>query len=1385
MNGRQPPPYFSSVRDRSRQRWDQLESDPELAGPWKQLFGQVQSPRHVLSELLQNADDVGARTVRASVRDGRFTFEHDGKDFDEDEFASLCRFGFSNKRKLHTIGFRGVGFKSTFSLGEPVEVLTPSLAVQFHKRRFTEPVWIHDAPPCDVTRIAVKVQDPNRERELRKNLQEWGESPASLLLFNNINELTIDDVTLRKQPIGPGPVPSSERIRLVGHGEHDVLLFASPEEPFPDEAVGEIRQERDVEELHLPPCRVELLVDLPGAQRLYVVLPTGVIVKTPFSCNAPFLQDPARSVIKAPSLSPTNRWLLHRLGRLAGSAMLAWLQNQSLEPDVRAKAYCLLPDKPCDGDSLEADVTQAICQGFAEAVGDRPILLATTGQLVHSNDCIAPPRQTYHVWTPAQLLEVFGDGDEHVLSEAVSEEQRRRLKSWGWLERPSDSNVINRLAEGRRVPRPGDNRNLLVLWGMVQESVRYDYGGQQRSRLAIVPVEGADVLFPANEVVRLPEKKETICNEAWQFLRGLVRVVDPDWLRFLDDGLKTEAPQLARAALQLLSDVGLARASQTEVIAQNACRSLFSRQKISLEDHVRIAHLMAALDAKTPAEFRCVTRDGRQRRPDEGIIATQDPAVEALLPEDWAAAHLLHDDYFKGYSACTRQQWEEWVRSDKSSFCPFPPIRVNREGVRGMRRLADTLRSREAPPPTFFPYVTDNFYLSDHDFDAELFAFWTEMAKTDRCIWTKVVRRIFQAPPRYWQSQSDATVFQIATTGNKKRVFTESPIPARWIVRFRGLACLPDTYGHVRIPAELYLRTPETEPLLGVEPFVSPELDTEATKPLLRLLGVRETPAGLGKLLERIRALARAPDPVPLMGEILKWYDALDRALVRCDAAGIEEPRQAFINEPLVLTAENQWAKASEVFLHASDEYPDAPLVHPAANNLGMWARVGVADRPSADLVLGWLKNLPSGQPLDSGVIRRVCAALQRYPIPVWQACGHWLALDNSWVPVERLRFRLTMHSLTRRALFPAIKAATANFQMLSVEACDRHPFSGLPDLGTRIEYRLTHGPDPLGVAAQKPWLVALANGLARVKLEDEAQTQHLRRAAMRLAHSIWQPFDEQDSLQVTPYVDGTPAGQPHSPDVLWHEQSIFIRSGSLARSFDALVDELARPFNHDRVTEAIKACVERAPDFIAEYMEKHFALEAEPSPTPDISAAAAEVDKDEAQGRVGEEGEPGADVAEAVLDGESPESTDTDEEHDHAEESDRQPRHKREPSLFQRFALSRGYRWDSVRKRFVHSDGSWMERCESPFQWQRFDSRGNIVTRYWASPQRLARGGAEIPAELWDLFRKSPSECCMVLVDGADNPLELRGTDLIQGIENKQIGVYPAKYRIREESRT
>jgi len=291
---RRPPLYFERIRLKAQRRWEQLEADRELAGPWRLLFNQVQSPRHVLSELLQNADDAEATEVSVRIENGVFLFEHDGHDFTEEEFESLCRFGFSNKRRLLTIGFRGIGFRSVFSLGPSVEVITTSLACRFDKGRFTQPHWIDSAEDAPNTVIRVQLESPEKEQVLRSQIEQWSTSALPLLFFQSIRRLRLPGHEAGVEWTGQGPCTDSQRARLSGR---ECIVFRSAQEEFPPECLAEIRLERG-EDIALPPS--EVIIALGGAedQRLYVVLPTDVALPLPFSCQAPFVRK-----------RQTNPWL--------------------------------------------------------------------------------------------------------------------------------------------------------------------------------------------------------------------------------------------------------------------------------------------------------------------------------------------------------------------------------------------------------------------------------------------------------------------------------------------------------------------------------------------------------------------------------------------------------------------------------------------------------------------------------------------------------------------------------------------------------------------------------------------------------------------------------------------------------------------------------------------------------------------------------------------------------------------------------------------------------------------------------------------------------------------------------------------------------------------
>jgi hypothetical protein len=503
------PAYFDRIRAQAARRWDQLEADPELAGPWHQLFKQVQSPRHVLSELLQNADDAAATEASVRIDDDSFVFEHNGEDFKEEHFASLCRFGYSNKRALHTIGFRGIGFKSTFSLGDRVELETPTLSVLFNKRRFSEPVWVGNRLVAKGrTRIRVGFADRKRKVDVEKNLQEWLKNPLSLLFFKSIRKMQVGDNLVQWDRLKEGSVPDSEWMILNGDKGKQYLHIRSAEEPFPEEALAEVRQERmlaDSEDAEFPSAKVEIVLGVEG--RLFVVLPTEVRTALPFACNAPFIQEPARVRIKDPSTSATNEWLLKRIGCLAATSMLTWLARNDLPVEERAKAYGLLSDVNREDASFEGVCAALVELQISSTLGDESdVLLTNDGRLTKENKSVGIPEVVQEVWPGDQAAALLDEENRPALAASVATADRTKLVHWNMVEELGKQELLEVLGK-KHLPRPKLWRQLRALWVYIAPDVTAPWISFTAEDLRIVPVQGKEVLYAASEVVRLGEKK--------------------------------------------------------------------------------------------------------------------------------------------------------------------------------------------------------------------------------------------------------------------------------------------------------------------------------------------------------------------------------------------------------------------------------------------------------------------------------------------------------------------------------------------------------------------------------------------------------------------------------------------------------------------------------------------------------------------------------------------------------------------------------------------------------------------------------------------------------------------------------------------------------------
>ena len=1396
------PTFFETVRLEAAGLWDQLDSNPNLAAPWHKLFLQVQSPRHVLSEQLQNADDAGATDASVCVDEETFQFEHNGEDFAEDHFRSLCNFGYSNKRVLHTIGFRGIGFKSTFSLGDLVELHTPTLSVGYHRKRFTEPVWLPEGRDTSGrTRVAVGISDQHRQEEVEKNLDEWLKSPVSLLFFRNIRRIRIGDRELVWESLGPGPVPESEWMALNGNADAPHLLVRSEDEAFPDEALEEIRRESVLgsgEDVDLPPCRVEIVSGAAG--RLYAVLPTGVETALPFACNAPFIQDPARREIQSPDSSPTNRWLLQRIGKLAASAMCSWLGRPDLPRAERAWAYRLLPDVVHNYGSLQGVCGTRVQERFAEEISGRALLLTDEGELVLAKQSVAVPRRLFDIWPDGREIAKLEGQGRPALSREVKSADLRKLLHWDLVQKIEKSDFIDRLLAGG-VPKPETWECLLKLWAYVAP----DVGGYRFRRRAanfrIVPVQGQDVLRSADKTVRLGERKLLPSDEDWEFLGGWLAAIDRDWLAFLADARRdateredVRASKDLDAAHAVLEEMGLGRTSDAATAIEAAAERYFFEDGLSLQGCVRLAHIAAKLNARVGKSFRYMTADGELRAAEDGVLFDMDGSLGELVPVALGAQTLLHSGYLQEFSSCSREEWAGWISSGRSGLQRFIPLASTSNYIGRRNALEGELQRRGYAGPFEPRYRNPDFRVNDWDFGEAYWKHWQRLADEDPDVWTVIFERVLAEKAGFWTDKVSAEVVEQASNGHTRKAIRQGLVPG-WVLRFRRLPCLRDGYGVPHKPEDLFRRTPDTEALLDVEPFVDGHLDRETSSTLLDLMGVQNTPTGPGRLLDRVRALARANSPP--VDEVEKWYRRLDRMLAGCSTEDAREIRRAFRAEKLIFTQSGIWETASGVFrLSDATEVPGAEVVRSSVGDLQLWARVGVADRPTAELAIAWLNELPVGRALEQDDVRRVRSLLSAHPLRIWNECGHWLNLAGEWVAVDSLcRSHAVQQSFQWQHLHRWVLQESADLQVLSPEMVGDPPFSLLPSLASQVEDRLDRYSGPAAGGEKIEWLTVLGRELSRAEFDTEDETRRIRTVAQRLART---GMCYTSCLEIVPYIDGVPAGTARQADVVWLDDVLYVKYLSPAKLARRIPEEIGKAFERADILAALHYSFERSERDVRDYVAENFNLSAAIGDDDDVDLGgpAQRVDDPEYRsaggdgewdhagaGSIKDDGERGS-----GLDGDDAEDIDGDESADRwetgtEEELPQQPTagavRRVRADIMDRYASSQGFRKVNDR-RHLHKDGGCITRANGArFPWERYGADGELVRCYLPREHCLEREPLQIEADVWRLMELKPEVYALVLVDFEGGPTEVTGTRLMAMRAEGQVVLYPATYRL------
>lgn len=249
----------------------------------------------IIVELLQNADDAHSSRVYITEQDGNVIFANNGRPFNDSDVMAISRSGASEKKRGETIGYRGIGFKSTSFLSSEIIIYSNDTAFSFSKAKTAEALGVDEdhVPTIRIPFLVDATPYMNVIEELLDNgyttififkssnkevLQEEIESLSSdLMLFlrhlkeietSNMGEDKLLRVVRKTKDWGQEITIDKNKWGMVD----DCLAFKMEEDEFVK-------------------CEVDEAV-------YYTFLPTYDKTPFPFKMNGDFSTDPSRKHIR-------------------------------------------------------------------------------------------------------------------------------------------------------------------------------------------------------------------------------------------------------------------------------------------------------------------------------------------------------------------------------------------------------------------------------------------------------------------------------------------------------------------------------------------------------------------------------------------------------------------------------------------------------------------------------------------------------------------------------------------------------------------------------------------------------------------------------------------------------------------------------------------------------------------------------------------------------------------------------------------------------------------------------------------------------------------------------------------------------------------------------
>lgn len=139
----------------------------------------------VFIELIQNADDCGSTRISLCQYGNDLYFANNGTPFTKEDVIAISRSGSSMKKRGETIGYRGIGFKSTTTLSGNIYICSNGSTFTFSKRLAAEKLGLsQDRVPTIRIPFLVEEMDDRLVRNVQRFYQQ---GYNTVFVFRNAN----------------------------------------------------------------------------------------------------------------------------------------------------------------------------------------------------------------------------------------------------------------------------------------------------------------------------------------------------------------------------------------------------------------------------------------------------------------------------------------------------------------------------------------------------------------------------------------------------------------------------------------------------------------------------------------------------------------------------------------------------------------------------------------------------------------------------------------------------------------------------------------------------------------------------------------------------------------------------------------------------------------------------------------------------------------------------------------------------------------------------------------------------------------------------------------------------------------------------------------------